>query len=197
MMHIAGSLPASKRAFALSDLMVSVAITSMIAAGMFTAVVALQRSTIASHHHVRSQIQQTRLLDYIARDLRRALTVNVATTAGGETLNLTIPDFYDSAGAPRDPIISKGTIVYGNPAGIPISYFKKNGDVIRRVNGKEEKLASDVEKFVFDFTDTGKQTISVSINFVPRYQFSATKAEAVRDGTTTYSTTLLRNKRLP
>jgi hypothetical protein len=185
----------SRGAFMLPDLLLSAAITAVIAAGMLTAVVAIQKSTAASHHHVRSQIQQARLIDYIARDLRRALTVNVASTQGGETLDLTIPDYYDSSGSPRDPAIANGGITYGDATGMPISYFKRNGQVFRRAYGKEEALATDVEQFHFDFTDEGKQTIGVSISFVPRYQFSSANAEALRESTTTYATTLLRNKR--
>jgi hypothetical protein len=187
----------SVRAFTISGLLVSTAITTTVAAGMFTAVMAIQKSTAASYHHIRSQIQQARLIDYIARDLRRALTVNVTSTQGGETLNLTIPDYYDASGAARDPVISNGGIVYGSTTGVPISYFKSAGKVLRRANGRDEVLATDVEQFHFDFTDDGKQSIGVSINFVPRYQFSNANAEALRDGTTTYSTTLLRNKRTP
>lgn len=182
--------------FTLSDLMVSTAITAMVAGGMLTAVVAIQKSTAASYHHVRSQIQQARLIDYIARDLRRALTVSVGSNQGGETLSVTIPDFYDASGAARDPVISKGKIVYGNSAGVPVSYLKLGNKVVRRANGHDEELATDVEQFKIDFTDSGKQVVSVSINFVPRFQFTNANREAVRDGTTTYATTLLRNKRL-
>lgn len=179
----------------LTDLIISTAITATLAAGMLTAVVALQKSTAASHHHIRSQIQQARLIDYIARDLRRALTVNVGSSSGGETLNLTIPDYYTSSGTPQDPVITNGGITYGDSAGIPISYFKKDSQVLRRANGVDEVLATDVDQFHFDFTDEGKQTISVAISFAPRYQFSGTSGEYVREGTTTYATTLLRNKR--
>jgi len=185
----------SIRAFTLSGLLVSTAITATVAGGMFTAIVAIQKSTAASYHHIRSQIQQARLIDYIARDLRRALTVNVGTSQSGETLNVTIPDYYTADGASQDPVISNGGIVYGNPAGIPVSYFKSGGNVIRRANGQDEILATDVEQFNFDFTDNGEQAISVSISFVPRFQFSSTNQEALREATTTYATTLLRNKR--
>jgi hypothetical protein len=177
-------------------MVVSAGITSLLAAGMFTAVTAVQKSTAATNHHMRSQIQQARLLDYISRDLRRALTVNVAAKDGEETLKLTIPDFYDAAGSPREPVITKGNIVYGDAAGVQVSYVKKGNQVLRRFREKEDVLAVDVQDFHLDFTDDGKQTIAVSINFVPRYQFTAKNAESVREGTTTYTTTLLRNKRL-
>lgn len=76
----------------LAEMLISAAITTVITAGLMTAIVALQKSAAASYHHARSQLQQARLIDYIARDLRRALTVNVDTFEGAERLNLTIPD---------------------------------------------------------------------------------------------------------
>ena len=66
---------------------------------------------------------------------------------------------------------------------------------MRRLNGKDETLATDVNQFIMDFTDGGEQAISVSVSFVPRYQFSGLGAQSLRDGTATYATTLLRNKR--
>lgn len=185
----------SIRAFTLSGLLVSTAITATVAGGMLTAVVAIQKSTSASYHHIRSQIQQARLIDYIARDLRRALTVQVGSSQSGETLNITIPDYYDASGSPRDPVIANGGIVYGSSSGVPVSYFKSGGEVIRRANGKNEVLATDVQEFKFDYTDNGEQAVSVSISFVPRFQFRNTNSEALRDSTTTFATTLLRNKR--
>lgn len=60
---------------------------------------------------------------------------------------------------------------------------------------KTSILATDVQQFVFDFTDDGEQAISVSISFVPKFQFSARDTQSLRLATTTYATTLLRNKR--
>src|ERR1041384_7512745 len=96
------SLRSKIRGFTISELLVAGAVSVGVAAGMYTAVSALQRTSAASLHHTRSQIQQARLLDYMARDLRAALTVNVDTFQGTERLNMTLPDYYDSAGTPRD-----------------------------------------------------------------------------------------------
>jgi hypothetical protein len=182
----------------LPDLMMSTALTALLAAGMLTAVVTLGKSATASYHHARSQAQQARLIDHIARDLRRALTVSVDTFQGGERLNLTIPDYYDSAGTPRDPTIANGGITYtSSGTNVPITYYMSGDKVYRTVRGQPVTLATDVQQFLFDFTDSGKQSVSVSISFVPRYQFNARDSQALRDGTRTYATTLLRNKRTP
>lgn len=181
----------------LMDVMVSSAITVVLAAGMFTTVVSMQRSSAASFHHVRSQMQQARVIDYVARDLRRALTVQVAQDAGGERLNLTIPDYYDSAGTPRDPSIVSGGINYGTSGGVPVSYFKVGDKAYRSENGRATVIVTDVKDFTFDFTDGGAQAVSVAITFIPKYQFASESTVEVRQATTAFTTTLLRNKRTP
>ena len=55
-------------------------------------------------------------------------------------------------------------------------------------------LATDVSDFQLTFKDL-KQSIQVSITFIPKYQFSTKTQGSARDGTATYTTTLLRNKR--
>ena len=163
---------------------------------MLTGILTLQRSFRAAHHHAKSQIEQARLLNYIARDLRRALTVKVDNFAGGERLNLTIPDFYDPSGVPRDPAIKNGAIEYGDPSqALVISYYKNGSKMVRSVNGITTILASDVGDFIPDFTDDGKQSVGVSISFVPKFQLNARDISTLRNGTATYATTLLRNKR--
>lgn len=186
----------TKAGFALPDLIVSTAITAVLAAGMLVTITTLQKSSAASQHYAESQIRQARILDYVARDLRRALTVAVDTTDGGERITITIPDYYDSRRRPRDPLIVGGSIAYGSAgASIPVSYYRRAGSFYRNVNGTETVLASDVADFVADFTDSGKQTVSVTITFVPRYRFSEEQVHALREGSAATITTLLRNKR--
>jgi hypothetical protein len=190
-------LPKSRVAGAmLPDLLVSAAITAVIAAGMLTATASLQRSGAAAYHHTRSQIQQARIIDYVARDLRRALTVTVDSFEGAERLNLTIPDFYDATKTPRDPLIVNGGISYGAASGgVPISYYKSGDKFYRREGSVATVLATGVQEFIPDFTDSGKQSVSVSISFQPKFQFGSVGNSSIRNGTMTSATTLLRNKR--
>ncbi len=182
--------------FSLPDVLVATAVMALMAAGMLTAVSALQKSTTASQHHATSQVQQSRILDYIARDLRRALTVVVDTTEGGERLTVTIPDYYDAAGKPRDPAIVAGGISYGAAgASVEISYYRRAGIFYRSVRGTETLLASDVAAFEPDFTDSGEQVVSVTVTFLPRYRFSVNDVSSLRIGTAASATTLLRNQR--
>jgi hypothetical protein len=186
----------SRRAgYTIAELLVASAVCAVITAGMFTAISALRKSSTASEHHSQSQVQQARLIDYISRDLRRAVKVNVETIEpGNERLNLKIPDYYDADGLPRDPVIESGRVRYGTGE-VAVSYYKTGDSVYRAVNGGATVLASGLKKFEIDYTDDGQQAVSVAISFIPRYQYSEASAEGARAGTATYATTLLRNKR--
>lgn len=184
-----------KRGTTLNELMISTAVIALLMGSLFVGVTMLRRSFAAAQHHAKSQLEQARLVDYVARDLRRALTVAVDTFQGSERLNLTIPDYYDASGQPRDPSISGRTVNYGNPNDpVSIRYFKTGATVMREVEGEAQPIVTDVQDFKLDFTDSGKQTVQIAVTFVPRFRLSASQ-EAVRAGTATYTTTLLRNKR--
>jgi type II secretory pathway pseudopilin PulG len=193
---------------ALPEMLIATAVTSVLAAAMLTGIAVLQRSAQAAQHHAKSQTEQTRLLGYITRDLRRALTVNVDTFEGSERLILTIPDYYDDENKPRDPRIKDDAIEYGDPtvatpAPVTIRFYKSGSTVFRSVKrirrGVENEvvtaLATDVQDFDPDFTDDGKQSVGVSISFIPKFQFHPANISALRAGTAVYATTLLRNKR--
>jgi hypothetical protein len=190
----ASSLFGRIRAYTIPDLLVGATVCAVLTGGMFTAISALRKTARASDHHAHSQIQQSRLVDYISRDLRRALKVSVDAYAGSERLNLTIPDYYDPTGGPREPVIDGGGVVYGT-GNVAITYYKSGDSVYRTVNGASTVLASGLEKFVIDFTDDGHQAVTVGVTFVPKYQYDSERAAATRAGTATFATTLLRNKR--
>jgi type II secretory pathway pseudopilin PulG len=176
-------------AWTLAELMVAMAISSLLCAALITGTISLQKSFIASRHHILAQSEQMRLIDYMNLDLRRALSV----TTGTDRLTVTIPDYYDSFGEPRDPEIKGGMAVYG-PSPKTITYFKQGETIYRQEGATLTPLATDVSDFQLTFKDL-KQSIQVSITFIPKYQFSTKTQGSARDGTATYTTTLLRNKR--
>lgn len=175
-------------AWTLSELMVAVTISSLLCGGLITGSILLQKSFVASRYHILAQAQQMRLTDYMDLDLRRALSVS---TVGG--LTMTIPDYYDSTGKPRDPVIRNGAAIYG-PATKTIRYYQEGATIYRAEGASTTALASDVSDFKLAFQDLG-QSIQVSVTFVPKFQFSTKNRESVRDGTAIFSTILLRNKR--
>jgi prepilin-type N-terminal cleavage/methylation domain-containing protein len=206
------SLQLTSRGMALPEMLIAAAVTSVIAAAMLTGIASLQQSFRASQHHAKSQIEQSRLLSYVCRDLRRAITVNVDAFEGGERLTLTIPDYYDRNNKPRDPRIKNDAVSYGDPAvatpdPITIRFYKSGSTVFRSVKSIRRDggvaaetevataLATNVQDFDPDFTDDGQQSIGVSISFIPKFQTNPTTVGALRAGTAVFATTLLRNKR--
>jgi hypothetical protein len=186
----------NRRGVTMVELVVSTAVTSLLAAGMMVGVVTVQRSSKAAQHHAKSQVEQTRLLDYVCRDLRRALTVSVDTFEGAQRIKITITDFYAADGKPRDPVIANGSVYYGDKSNpVRVAYYKSGSTIYRSVNDVPSPLAVDVEDFVPSFTDDGKQVVGVSVSFVPRFQLNQRDVSSLRLGTATYAKTLLRNKR--
>lgn len=182
--------------FTMPDVLMAAAVTVTIVGGLLTATVALQKSTAASQHYAECQFQQARVLDYIARDLRRALTVVVDPQAGGERLTLTIPDYYDENDRPRDPSLVGGRVCYGAPGSVvEIAYYRRAGVFYRSVDGAETALTSGVSGFDPHFVDSGKQTVSVTVTFLTRYRFHSVDATTLRAGTAASATVLLRNQR--
>lgn len=178
------------RGWTMAELLVAMAITSLLSAGLAVGAITIQKSFIASRYHMEAQAQQMRLMDSMNLDLRRALTV----TADPGRLSMTIPDYYDSQGLPRDPEIKNGRAVYGTTSRT-IRYHKDGSTIYRNDGGFDQALATDVSDFQLAFLDLG-QSIRVSVTFLPKYQFfQAQKWESMRAGTASFATTLLRNKR--
>jgi hypothetical protein len=176
-------------AWTLTELMIGIAAASVLCGGMITGSIALLKSYAASKHHIVAQSEQMRLTDFMNLDLRRALTVS---TAGGR-LTITIPDYYDSDHEPRTPTIRGSMAVYG-PTPKQIIYQKTGSTIYRQEGTTLTPLATDVSDFALTFLDLG-QSIQVTVTFVPRFQFSSGRRDSSRDGTATFTTTLLRNKR--
>ena len=180
----------------MTELLMASAVTCVIAAGMALGMSALQHSFVASDHHAKSQLEQARLMDYISRDLRRATSVSVDDYEGAQRITMAIPDYYDAAGLPRDPVIAGSGVTYGNAAlPVRISYYKSGRNLFRSVNDRPMVLASEVQDFVPSYTDNGEQIVGLSVSFVPKFQINQRDVSSLRTGTTTYCTTLLRNKR--
>ena len=131
------------------------AISSLLCGGLMTASIALQKSFIASRHHILAQAGQMRLIDYMNLDLRRALTVSTNTGR----LTVTIPDYYDSFGAPRDPQIQGGLAVYG-PASKVITYYQTGNTIYRTEGATTMAVCTDVSDFQMTFLDLGQRNFA-------------------------------------
>lgn len=180
----------SLAALSIPEMMVAAAVTSVLAAGLFVTAIVVQRNLRACENYATAQADQLRLLDYIALDLRRCLTV----TTGSNSLSLTIPDFYDANGNPRNPVIHNGGVDYGDPnSPVSISYYKQGNTIFRSENGAVTPIAESVDNFEIQFEDQN-DVIKTSITFLPEFRQWGSP-NSVRTSTATFASTLLRNTR--
>ncbi len=131
--------PHRTTAFTMLELMIAMGGSIIILGSLLAASIGLQKSFSASERYAETQIEERRLIDYIGRDLRRAVGVSKRDVgllaepyAGGDfdlvegaELILTLPAYYRS-NAPADsgfdqalPVIgtSTGRVDYGTVAG--------------------------------------------------------------------------------
>ena len=141
---------APSEGFTIAELMISMAAGMMILGALLAGSMGLQRSMHASELYGSSQSDQRRLIDYVARDLRRAVAIGATDAAGAPvalasgsvgvaeraTLLLTLPGYYKSDvpgnGDFDQPLpviaaddgVSYGTTAAGPAAGVAVSYRK-------------------------------------------------------------------------
>src|SRR5258705_600500 len=99
--------------------MMAMAIGVVIFAAIITASLAMQKSFNAVDHYFATHVQQVRIIDYLNRDVKRALILT--TSANQQTVTLTIPKYIiqsgdaeavsnpSSVGAIRSPTLSTTT----------------------------------------------------------------------------------------
>jgi hypothetical protein len=100
------------RAFTLAEVMIAMVGSMIILGGLLLGSTQLQRALYASERYATKQTDQRRLMDYLGRDLRRAVGLAVATTVNGTggtrlsgaavavekdtSLVITLPGYYQS-----------------------------------------------------------------------------------------------------
>ncbi len=78
-------LSSHTRAFTLAELMIGVAITTLLFGAIFTASASLLRSYAAADDYFSSHMQQIRIIDYLARDVKRSFSVTTSTDLSSVT----------------------------------------------------------------------------------------------------------------
>lgn len=176
----------------LSEVMVAVGIFSVVSMVLLMGFTSLERNYAASSDFAINHADEMRISDYLAQDLRRAISVQAAQN---DTI-INIPNYYDSSGNPRTPTLDgHGGVVYG-PSGssVRIHYYLSGSQIYRQENDEPAvALATNVADFVFDITDLSK-VVTTRITFKPIYRVSGASPDAIA-GTAFYNTTLLRNNR--
>jgi type II secretory pathway component PulJ len=178
--------------FLLSEMMVSTVIFSAISLGLLMGFTALERNYAATSDFALNHADQMRISDYLALDLRRALSLEAALN----DTTIYIPSYYDTGGNAQTPALDGSGSVYYGTAGssTKIHYYLSGGTIYRRLNNAVPvAIAVNVQDFIFDVTDAGK-VVSTRITFNPTFRAGIASSDATA-ATAFYNTTLLRNTR--
>jgi len=212
-------ISAKTHAFTLIEMMVAIAIASAILGVTLTSSIALQRSFNATDNYFATHMQQIRIVDFLARDVRRGLSV--ISSVDQQTVVVQIPKYIIQAGdpeaivnrsligTPRSPtraIVSGDyNINYVPPTGFPSGAmtssvkYTVNGSSIERWEDfgtgilVKTTIASSTDNLIPLTLDTelaNTEYTTTAITFKPI-------SVADRSGTIVYSTAYLRNRRRP
>jgi len=195
--------------FTLAEILTAMAIAVVIFAAIITASLAMQKSFNAVDHYFATHIQQVRIIDYLNRDVKRALICT--TSPDQQTVTLTIPKYIiqsgDSeavsnpslVGAMRSPTISTTTsgvqVNYGTTTSTVV-YSINGASILRTEDGVVTTIASSTDQLVpstidTDLANTEKTTMAVTFHPI----FTSGNVADERTGTTVFSLAYLRNKR--
>jgi prepilin-type N-terminal cleavage/methylation domain-containing protein len=195
--------------FTLAEIMTAMAVGVVIFAAIITASLAMQKSFNAVDNYFATHIQQVRIIDYLNRDVKRALIVTTSTDR--QTVTLTIPKYIIQSGdtealanpslvgTMRSPTISTTTsgsqVNYGTTTSTVV-YSINGASILRTEDGNLTTIASSTDQLVPDTTDTdlaNTEYANITVTFQPI--FTSGNMGAERTGTTVFSLAYLRNKR--
>ncbi len=182
----------SRGGYLLAETMISMSIFSAVSLALIMGFTSLERNFAATTDFATNHTDAMRISDYLALDLRRALSVE--STANDTTIS--IPAYYDAEGNPQTPQLDgEGGVYYGSSDSVvQIRYYLFNGTIYRRQDSAAPAaIAENVANFNFDVIDLGK-VVTTRITFNPTF-VSGGPSQTVIDATAVYNTTLLRNTR--
>jgi prepilin-type N-terminal cleavage/methylation domain-containing protein len=195
--------------FTLAEILTAMAIAVVIFAAIITALLAMQKSFNAVDHYFATHIQQVRIIDYLNRDVKRALICT--TSADQQTVTLTIPKYIIQSGdaeavinpslvgAMRTPTIStttSGVLVNYGTTTSTVVYSINGANILRTEDGVVTTIASSTDSLVPKDSDTeltNTEYTTMSVTFQPI--FTSGNVADERTGTTVFSLAYLRNKR--
>ncbi len=178
-------ISAKTHAFTLTEMMIAIAIASTILAVTLTSSIALQRTFNAVDNYFATHIQQIRIVDYLARDVKRGLSVT--SSLDKQTVTVKIPKYIIQAGdsdatlsnigTPRSPtqaIVNKDyNINYGaTPTSTPsiVEYKVSGSSILRTEDGVVTTIASSTDNLIPQTIDTelaNTEYTTTSITFQP------------------------------
>jgi prepilin-type N-terminal cleavage/methylation domain-containing protein len=195
--------------FTLGEMLVSLALSSVVLAAAITSGVSLQKSFSAVDNYFTTHMQQIRIIDYLNRDVKRGLIVT--TSVDLQSVTMSLPNYIIQSGdpeavanpsligTPRSPTISynsSGWQVNYSPSTTTVVYSINGSSILRTENGVVTTIASSTDQLVPSTTDvelTNTECATTSVTFSPI--FTSSGSAASRTGTSVYATAYLRNKR--
>lgn len=162
--------------FTLVEMLISVTIFTLFLAGLVLGTTAFQNLFFAQDNYYQSTDDQMRVLDYIARDVRDALSGTVSNN--GQTLTVSLPDYINpTTNQPRTPTLTAGPLKSaGN-----VSYFANSGDSVTVAYAVSGNTITRTQTAVRSGVTTTTQTILA--NNVDSLQL----ADASQSGLTNFS----------
>src|SRR4051794_24918295 len=120
----------NRSAFLLAEMLISVVIFSVISLGLLMGMISLERNFAATTDFATNHADAIRISDYLALDLRRALTVQAAQN----NTTITVPSYYDTDGTPRMPALNgSGGVYYGGASSsVSVHYYLLAGTMYRQ-----------------------------------------------------------------
>jgi prepilin-type N-terminal cleavage/methylation domain-containing protein len=205
----------STAGFTLSEMLVSVSLSSIVLAAAITSGVSLQKSFNAVDNYFTTHMQQIRIIDYLNRDVKRGLIVTSSVDL--QTVTLTVPSYIiqtgdpealanpSLVGTPRTPTVSytsNGWQVNYGPSTTTVVYSISGSSILRTENGVVTTIASSTDQLLPKSTDvelSNTEYASTTVTFRPIFTFGNPNQDPNTDnsrlGTTLYATAYLRNKR--
>lgn len=195
--------------FTLSEMLVSLSLSSIVLAAAITSGISLQKSFSAVDNYFTTHMQQIRIIDYLNRDVKRGLIVT--TSVDLQTVTMSVPNYIIQTGdpegianpalvgTPRTPTIaytSGGWQVNYTASPVTVVYSISGSSILRTENGVVTTIASSTDQLVPQSTDVelaNTEYANTSVTFMPI--FTSNGSVASRSGTSLYATAYLRNKR--
>ncbi len=168
--------PGRLTAFTLVEMMISLVVFSMIMLAMVSGSVALLRAFSAVDQYSTANADETRVLDYICRDVRNSLSSQspqVIITSSPVALQVTTAQDYDSSGNVITPTASGTTVAYG---GTPNTItYALNGTTLTRTVGSNTPVVLSTNMLSFtpvvdNAYDATGRTVKITLTFNSTFQ---------------------------
>ncbi len=194
------------RAFTLAEMLIAMGIAVAIIAVTLTTSVGLQKSFYSIDNYFGTHMQQIRIVDYLARDVRRGLSV--VSSADKHTVTVNLPRYIIQAGdadatgsnigTPRAPslaVVNRDYNVNYLPTSTSspsvVTYTISGSSILRTEDNVITTIASSTDNLLPETVDielANTEYTTTAITFQPL-------SVADRTGTVVYSTAYMRNRR--